>query len=93
MTQTRPGDSLREKSFTLINGMLYRKSASGIKKKCITTEEGQQALAEINGGTCRHHAAPRSLVAKAFRQGFYYPTTMTDGKRIVRICKGCKYYA
>jgi hypothetical protein len=59
MTRYRQGNSLEgQKSFALIDGMLYKKSASRIRQKCITTEEGQQLLTEIHGGTCGHHMAP-----------------------------------
>ena len=75
----------------IINGMLYKKGASEIKQKCITIEERQRLLAKIHGGTCRHHAAPRSLVGKAFRQGFYWPTAMEDAERIICTYEGCQY--
>lgn len=85
--------SRKAKSFMIIDGMLYKKSASGIKQKCIALEEGRQLLTEVHGGTCRHHAAPRSLVGKAFRQGFYCPTAMADAEQVVRTCEGYQYYA
>jgi hypothetical protein len=50
-------------------------------------------LKDIHGGNCGHHAAPRTLVGNAFRQGFYGPTAVADAERIVRTCEGCQYYA
>jgi transposase InsO family protein len=32
-------------------------------------------------------------MGNAFRQGFYWPTTMADATRIVRSCRGCQFYA
>jgi hypothetical protein len=32
-------------------------------------------------------------VGNAFRQGFYWPTTVADATRIVRSCRGCQFYA
>jgi transposase InsO family protein len=55
--------------------------------------EGQELLLEIHSGACGHHAAPRALVGNAFRQGFYWPTTVADTTRIVRSCQGCQFYA
>lgn len=72
--------SHKEKPFVIIDEMLYKKRASCIKQKCITFEEGRQLLAEMHGGTCRHHANPHLLVDKAFKQGFYWPTAMTDAE-------------
>ena len=78
----------KAKSFILINEELYKKSVSGIKQKCIPISEGRQLLADIHGGTCGHHAAPRSLVGKAFRQGFYWPMAMADAEQVVRTYEG-----
>jgi hypothetical protein len=61
----------RAKSFTLIEGELYKRSATGVLQQCITTEEGLKLLEDIHGGVCRHHVVPRTLVGSAFRQGFY----------------------
>jgi transposase InsO family protein len=32
-------------------------------------------------------------VGNAFRQGFYWPTTIADASEIVRTCEGCQFYA
>ena len=50
-------------------------------------------LIDIHGGVCGHHAAPRTLVGNAFRQGFYSPTAVADAEQIVRTCEGCQFYA
>jgi transposase InsO family protein len=42
---------------------------------------------------CGHHAAPRTLVGNAFRQGFYWLTAVADASEIVRTCEGCQFYA
>jgi hypothetical protein len=31
-------------------------------------------------------------VGNAFRQGFYWPTAVTDASKIVRTCEGCQFY-
>jgi hypothetical protein len=56
--------------------------------KCVNIAQGKEILFEIHARICGHHAAPRSLVGKAFRQGFYWPTALRDAEEIVRICKG-----
>ncbi|MEI4907833.1 integrase zinc binding domain-containing protein, partial [Klebsiella pneumoniae] len=52
-----------------------------------------EILREIHLGDCGHHAAPRSLVAKALRQGFYWLTAKADADKLVETCTGCQYYA
>jgi hypothetical protein len=49
--------------------------------------DGIEILREIHEGKCGHHAAARSLVAKAFRHGFYWPTAKADADRIVELCQ------
>ena len=64
------------KTFVVLSDELYKWSPSGVLMKCIPINQGRQLLLEIHVGICGHHAAPRSLVGKAFRQGFYWPTAL-----------------
>jgi hypothetical protein len=58
-----------------------------------THSPGHELLRDIHAGVCGHHAAPRTLVGNAFRQGFYWPTAVADANEIVRTCEGCQFYA
>ena len=51
-------------------------------------EEGQEILCEIHEGDCGHHAGSKSLVAKAFRHGFYWLTAHADAEDLVSRCDG-----
>ena len=79
----------RAKMFVVINDELYKRSPSetGILMKCIPIAQGKELLLEIHAGIYGHHTAPRSLVGKAFRQGFYWPTALRNVEDIVRACK------
>ena len=77
------------KSFVIIEGELYKRSARGIMQRCIPLEQGRELLREIHADVCGHHAAPRTLIGNAFRQGFYWPTAVGDATSIVRSCEGC----
>jgi hypothetical protein len=79
----------RAKSFALIEGELYKRSATRVLQWCITIEEGIRLLEDIHGGICGHHAAPRTLVESAFRQSFYWPTTVADATEVVCTYEGC----
>ena len=83
----------RAKSFILVEGELYKRGHTGILQQCIPAEQGKLLLSDIHGGVCGHHAAPRTLVGNAFRQGFYWPTAVADAEQIIRTCEGCQYYA
>ena len=62
-------------------------------QRCIALEDGKDLLRDIHAGTCGHHAGSRSLVAKAFRAGFYWPTALRDAEDIVKRCIGCQKFA
>jgi hypothetical protein len=57
---------------------LYHRSASGILQQCIPIDEGKALLLDIHEGIYGHHTSSRSVVGKAFWQGFYWPTAATD---------------
>jgi hypothetical protein len=65
-----PAHRRRAKAFVLIDGELYNRGATGILMRRIPRDQGRELLQEIHAGTCGHHAGPRTLIGKAFRQGF-----------------------
>ena len=64
------------KCYAVVEGDLYRRGANGILMQCISREEGRELLAEIHGGECGSHSSSCTLVGKAFRHGFYWPTAL-----------------
>jgi hypothetical protein len=84
----------RSANYVVIGTDLYRKVAStGVLMKCILRSEGLQLLAEIHSGECGCHAASTNLVGKAYRSRFYWPTTVTDAKDLIKRCKRCQFFA
>jgi hypothetical protein len=81
------------KRYIVVEGDLYRHGANGILMRCITQEEGCDLLAEIHGGECGSHSSSRTLVGKAFRHGFYWPTALQDAAELVKSCKACQFHA
>jgi hypothetical protein len=81
------------KRYAVVEGDLYRRGANGILMRCITQEEDCDLLAEIHGGECESHSSSRTLVGKAFRHGFYWPTTLQDAAELVKSCKACQFHA
>jgi hypothetical protein len=84
----------RAKSYVLVRDKLYRRGASsGVLMKCVPREEGKGILEEIHKGVCGNHVSSRTLVSKAFRRAFYWPTALGDAEELVRRCQGCQYFA
>jgi hypothetical protein len=81
-------------SYVLVGDKLYRRGAtSGVLMKCVPQEEGKDILEEIHKGVCGNHTSSRTLVSKAFRRAFYWPTALGDDEELVRRCQGCQYFA
>lgn len=83
----------RAKSYRIVDQELYRRGHNGVLQQCILAREGRSLLEEIHGGVCGHHAAPRTIVGAAFRQGFYWPTAVANAEQNVCTCDGCQFYA
>jgi hypothetical protein len=84
----------RAKSYVLVGDKLYRRGvSSGVLMKCIPRQEGKDILEEIHKGICGNHASSRTLVSKAFRRAFYWPTALGNAEELVRRCQGCQYFA
>jgi len=52
-------------------------------------EDGEKILNEIHTGTCDNHTTSRTLIEKAFRAGFYWPSAVADAEVLVRRCENC----
>ena len=78
---------------TIANGELHHRSVTGAFQCCVSPEEGQEILNEIHEGDCGHHAGSKSLVAKAFRHGFYWPTAHANAEDLVSKRDGCQKFS
>jgi hypothetical protein len=81
------------KRYTLVEGDLYQRGASGVLMQCITREEGCELLVEVYGGECGNHASSRTLVGKTFWHGFYWNTSLQDAVELVKTCRACQFHA
>ena len=83
----------RSKSMTIANGELHHRSVTRAFQRCVSPEEGQEILHGIHEGDCGHHASSKSLVAKAFRHGFYWLTAHADAEDLVKRCDACQKFS
>jgi transposase InsO family protein len=61
--------------------------------KCIIPSEGCATLQDIHAGICGSHAGTRSLMGKTYRQGFFWPTVVSNADSLIRRCEGCQFFA
>lgn len=81
------------KRYVVVERDLYLRTSNGVLLKCVSQEEGLEILEDIHKGKCGSHSASRTMVGKAFRHGFYWPTALKDAIEMVRRCKACQYHA
>jgi hypothetical protein len=61
--------------------------------KCITPDEGCAILQDIHAWICGGLTGGSSLVGKAYRQGFFWPTAVSNIDSLVHWCEGCQFFA
>jgi hypothetical protein len=60
--------------------------------RCISREEDIQLLQDIHSGVCESHLSWRSIIGKAFKHGFYWPTVKDDMIEVITKCKDCQFF-
>ncbi|GKV01720.1 hypothetical protein SLEP1_g14261 [Rubroshorea leprosula] len=86
---------LRKKAFryTLIDGVLYKRSFSLPLLQCLNLYEAEYALREVYEGVCGSHVGARTLAHKVLRQGYYWPNMYKDATHFVQKCPKCQFFA
>nr|GFB77124.1 reverse transcriptase domain-containing protein [Tanacetum cinerariifolium] len=79
----------KSQRFTVINGVLYKKSFLRPWLRCIGPLQANNYLRDIDEGSCSMHAGTRSVVAKALQTGYYSPTMNKDARGLIKACQDC----
>ncbi|GJW19727.1 reverse transcriptase domain-containing protein [Tanacetum coccineum] len=79
----------KSQRFAIINVILYTKSFLGPWIRCVGPSQANYVLREIHKGSCSMHAGTRSVVAKALRIGYYWPTMHKDARALIKACQEC----
>ncbi|XP_020170314.1 uncharacterized protein [Aegilops tauschii subsp. strangulata] len=83
----------RASAYSIINNELVKCSSTGVFRRCVEQDKGIEILLDIPQGECGHHATSRSLVAKAFRHGFYCPMALEEAVSLILKCEGCQRFS
>nr|GEU32503.1 reverse transcriptase domain-containing protein [Tanacetum cinerariifolium] len=78
--------------YAMISEVLYKKSFFGPWLRCVGPLQANYVLREIHEGSGSMHAGPRSVVAKALKLGYFWPTMHTDARNLIRKCKDCQVH-
>nr|GEV54237.1 reverse transcriptase domain-containing protein [Tanacetum cinerariifolium] len=94
-----PGDEkearklrLKARQYELMKGVLYRRSFLTPWLRCVGPLQAYYVMREIHEGSCSMHAGTRSVVAKAIRLGYYWPTMHKDARDMIRKCSDCQIH-
>nr|GEU96640.1 reverse transcriptase domain-containing protein [Tanacetum cinerariifolium] len=94
-----PGDKmearklcLKARQYELMEGVLYRPSFLTPWLRCVGPLQAEYVMREIHEGSCSMHAGQRSVVAKAIRLGYYWPTMHKDAHDMIRKCSDCQIH-
>jgi hypothetical protein len=82
----------KSKMYHLIDRILYHRGANDMMMKCISREEGIQLLQDIHIGVCGSYSSWCSIIGKAFRHDFYWPTAKDDAMEVITKCKDCQFF-
>nr|GEY19856.1 reverse transcriptase domain-containing protein [Tanacetum cinerariifolium] len=88
-----PGDKkearklhLKARQYELMEGVIYKRSFLTPWLRCVGLLQAEYVMRKIHEGSCSMHAGPRSVVAKAVRLGYYWPTMHRDARDMIRKC-------
>ncbi|XP_074383171.1 uncharacterized protein LOC141724797 [Apium graveolens] len=81
--------SVRALRYSLIEGLLYKRSFFIPYLKCLRPLEAEEALKEAHQGIYGQHLGGRALAHKITQLGFYWPTMLADAKDFVKKCDRC----
>ena len=79
--------------YCLSQGVLYHRSFVGPYLRCVTPREAAIILVERHEGDCGSHSSGRSLVLRAKRATYYWPTMAKEANKKARLCDRCQRHA
>nr|GEX58055.1 reverse transcriptase domain-containing protein [Tanacetum cinerariifolium] len=83
---------LKARQYELMEGVLYKRSFLTPWLRCVGLLQEDYVMREIHEGSCSMHVRPRSVVAKAIRLGYYWPTMHKDARDMIRKCSDCQIH-
>nr|GEZ78320.1 reverse transcriptase domain-containing protein [Tanacetum cinerariifolium] len=94
-----PGDEkearklrIKARQYELIEEIIYKRSFLTPWLRCVGPLQAEYVMKEIHEGSCSMHAGPWSVVAKAIRLGYFWPTMHKDAHDMIRKCSDCQIH-
>ena len=81
---------LKEKSFIIVDDVLFRRNYDSILLICLEKPEAQKVLQELHDGPAGGHFGADTTAHKIIHAGYYWPTLFIDTHEYVRKCGSCQ---
>ncbi|XP_010480911.1 PREDICTED: uncharacterized protein LOC104759712 [Camelina sativa] len=75
------------------NGVLLRRIVAGPYLTCVAGKEPAMLMRAVHDGPNGNHSGGRTLAFKIKRQGYFWPTMVTDCEKYSRTCEKCQKHA
>ncbi|XP_074378216.1 uncharacterized protein LOC141719739 [Apium graveolens] len=85
--------SVRALRYSLIKGLMYKRSFIIPHLKCLRSLKVEEALKKAHEEICGQHLGGRALAHKITRLGFYRPIMSADAKAYVKKCDRCQRHS
>nr|GEW03745.1 reverse transcriptase domain-containing protein [Tanacetum cinerariifolium] len=82
----------KARQYELMEGILYKRSFLTPWLRCMGPLQAEYVMKEIHDGSCSLHAGPSSVVAKAIRLGYFWPTMYKDAQDMICKCSDCQIH-
>ena len=79
--------------FVLIRDVLYKRGFSRPYLRCLSHDEADYMMREVQEGICGNHLGAWSLAHKLIRVGYYWPTMLKDAQAYVKTCDKCQRFS
>lgn len=84
---------MKASRFAVIDNVLFKKSVTGLLKRCLDDHEAKRVLQDVHEGLCGNHTGGRNLSNKVLRMGYYWPIVKQDVVDYVKKCDVCQRHA
>ena len=83
---------IKARKYTIIKGVLFRKSFLEPWLRCVGLEQANYVLREIHETSCNMHSETRAIVVKAIQSGYYWPNMHKDAREVIQKCQDCQVH-
>jgi hypothetical protein len=78
--------------YTVVNGILYRRTPDGLLLKCLGEEEAKVAMSKVHDGMCGAHQAAHKMKWLLRRSGVYWWNMLGDCFKYSKRCGTCQHF-